>query len=158
MEYIDIIIKLRKIIRSINLESKQIEKRFGISIPQLLLLQFLSTQDNYKASSKRIKDYLNLNASTVTGIISRLESKGLVARLPKPNDKRVSLITLTASGADLLKDSPTILQQKLTKKLSKLSDMEIYELNKNIDILIEIMDVEDLDASPVLTINEIMLK
>ena len=158
MEYIEIIVKLRRIIRSINLESKQIEKRFGISIPQLLVLQFLSQQEDYKASSTRIKEYLNLNASTITGIISRLEGKGLVARLPKPNDRRVALITLTAKGAELLKESPTILQQKLTKKLAKLSDKEITELNKNIDILVEIMNIGDVDASPVLTINEISIK
>ena len=44
MQYIEILVKLRKIIRSINLESKKIEKKFGISIPQLMCLQFLSEQ------------------------------------------------------------------------------------------------------------------
>jgi DNA-binding MarR family transcriptional regulator len=29
-----------------------------------------------------MKDFFQLNASTVTGIISRLEKKGLIARLP----------------------------------------------------------------------------
>ena len=84
MQYLEILVKLRKVIRSINLESKKIEKEFGISIPQLLVLKFLSEQKDYKASSKDIKTYINLNASTVSGIIVRLEDKGLVARLPKP--------------------------------------------------------------------------
>lgn len=155
MDYKEILVKLRKIIRSINLESKKIQKEFGISIPQLLLLQYLSEQEDYRASAKDIKDYLNLNASTISGIISRLEAKNMVAKLPKPDDRRVSYITITAKGAEVLKDSPTILQQKVSKRLKKLSIAEIDQLNASIDLLIKIMDAEDLDADPVLMIREI---
>ncbi len=154
MKYIEILVKLRKIIRSINLESKKIEKELGVSIPQLLVLQYLSDQEDYKAFAKDIKAYINLNASTVSGIISRLESKGLVARLPKPNDKRAIYITLTAKGAVLIQKSPTTLQEKVSQKLKKLTPVQIDELDKNIELLTAIMDVEDIDASPLLTIKE----
>ncbi len=154
MKYIEILVKLRKIIRSINLESKKIEKEFGISIPQLLVLQFLSEQEDYRASAKEIRIYINLNASTVSGIISRLESKGLVAKLPKPNDKRTTYITLTAKGADVLQRSPTTLQEKTTQKLQKLTGEQIIELDRNIELLASIMDAEDIDAAPLITIKE----
>ena len=36
--------------------------------------------------------------STVTGILDRLEGKGLVERLPNPSDRRSQLVTLTADG------------------------------------------------------------
>ncbi len=143
MEYLEVLIKIRKIMRSINLESKRIEKAFGISIPQLLVLQYLSEQKDFKASSKSIKDYINLNASTISGIIVRLEEKGFVARLPKPEDKRASYITLTAKGSDILKQSPTTLQEKLSRRLKKLSKRQIEELNKHIDLLTELMDAGD---------------
>jgi len=154
LKYIEILIKLRKIIRSINLESKKIEKELGISIPQLLVLQYLSDQPDYRAFAKDIKGYINLNASTVSGIISRLESKGLVAKLPKPNDKRAVFITLTAKGAELLRKSPTTLQEKLSHRLKKLSPEQIDELDRNIELLTNIMDVKDLDAAPLITIKE----
>jgi DNA-binding MarR family transcriptional regulator len=153
VNYTEIIIKLRKIIRSINLESKRIEKEFGISIPQLLSLQYLHSQEDYRAQASHLRKYLNLNASTISGIIKRLEYKGLVARLPSPSDKRASYITLTAKAADLLKSSPTTLQEKLSKRLAKLSPNEISELEKNIDLLVDIMGAEDLDASPLININ-----
>ncbi|MBQ0736240.1 MarR family winged helix-turn-helix transcriptional regulator [Aquimarina celericrescens] len=155
MKYIEILVKLRKIIRSINLESKKIEKELGVSIPQLLVLQYLSDQTDYRAFAKDIKAYINLNASTVSGIISRLESKGLVARLPEPNDKRATYITLTAKGAELLQKSPTTLQEKLSQKLKKLTPFQIDELDRNIELLTSIMDVEDIDAAPLLTIKEL---
>lgn len=154
MKYIEILVKLRKIIRSINLESKKIEKELGVSIPQLLVLQYLSDQDDYKAFAKDIKAYINLNASTVSGIISRLESKSLVARLPKLHDKRAVYITLTAKGSELIQKSPTTLQEKLSLKLKKLTPGQINELDRNIELLTAIMDVEDIDAAPLLTIKE----
>jgi len=154
VKYIEILVKLRRIIRSINLESKKIEKELGVSIPQLLILQFLSDREDYKANSKDIKEYINLNASTVTGIIGRLESKGLIAKLPNPKDRRVTYITLTAKGADLLRMSPTTLQEKISQKLNNLTPGQIDELNRNIELLTNLMDVEHLDASPVLTVDE----
>ena len=154
VQYIDILIKLRRVIRSINLESKKIEKQFGISIPQLLVLQYLSDQPDKSASGKEIKSYINLNASTVSGIISRLEAKELIARLPSDADRRVNNITLTAQGSKLLSKSPTTLQEKLSVRLKQLTPDQIGELSRNIDILIQIMDAQDLDASPVITNRE----
>lgn len=155
MKYIEILVKLRKIIRSINLESKKIEKELGISIPQLLVLKYLSDQNDYRAFAKDIKGYINLNASTVSGIISRLESKGLVAKMTKSNDKRATYIILTAKGAELLHKSPPTLQEKLSQRLKKLTPEQIEELDKNIELLTLILNVEDMDAAPLLTIEEI---
>lgn len=151
MEYLDILVKLRKIIRSINLESKKIEKQMGISIPQLIILQFLSEQDEYKAQASQIKKHINLNASTVSGIIKRLESKSLVARLPRPDDRRASYVTLTAKAWELLQKSPVTLQEKMTERLKNLDDKQIEGLSENIDLLIHLMDAEDIDAAPLIT-------
>ena len=155
MKYTEILIKLRKIIRSVNLESKKIEKEFGISIPQLLVLQYLSEQEGYRAYAKDIKNYINLNASTVSGIISRLEMKGYAARLPKPDDKRAHYVTLTAKGAELLEKSPTTLQEKVSDRLKNLTPEQIGELDRNIELLTKIMDAEDIDAAPLITIKEL---
>jgi DNA-binding MarR family transcriptional regulator len=155
MQYIDILVKIRKIIRSINLESKRIEKKYGISIPQLMCLQFLSKQEDYQSTASRLKDYLMLNASTVTGILKRLESRGLIAKLPNAKDRRATLIALTAKGADLLEEPPATLQEKLTKRLQCLSPAQIQALDENIDLLVRIMGAEELDACPIITTKEI---
>lgn len=155
MQYLEILVKLRKVIRSINLESKKIQKDYGISIPQLLVLQFLSEQKDFHATSKDIKTYINLNASTVSGIIKRLEDKGLVGRFPKPNDRRGHYITLTAKGSELLKNSPTTLQEKLSSRLQRLSTSQITELNKNIELLTHLLDASNVDAAPLVSGSEI---
>ena len=121
MKHTDILVQIRTIIRSVNLEGKRIEKEYGISIPQLLCLNFLNEKDTFQASHKEIKDFLKLNASTVTGIIARLEKKGFIARLPKQKDKRVAAITITARGNELINNTPEPLHQQLSQKLKKLS-------------------------------------
>lgn len=154
MEYTEILINIRKIIRSINLESKGIEREFGISIPQYLCLNFLATTETYRATATEIGLHLNLNASTVTGIVSRLEKKGYVARLINPEDKRSSFIYLTALGDKIIQTIPNLLQDKLTLRLQELKSQELKQLQNSLDLLVKFMGVEDLDASPLLTPEE----
>ncbi|NNF34807.1 MAG: winged helix DNA-binding protein [Saprospiraceae bacterium] len=155
MNYIEILVKLRKIIRSINLESKKIEKAYGISIPQLLTLQFLSGQQEYRALARDIKEYLNLNASTVTGIITRLEEKNLVVKVPRKDDRRGSYVILTAKGSELLAESPTTLQEKFSIRLKELTTEQIADLDRNIEVLTRLLDAGDLDAAPIITNEEL---
>ncbi len=155
MDYLYILVKLRKIIRFINLENKRIEKHLGVSIPQVLCLQFLSTQPDFQSSAKLIKEHLQLNASTVTGLIARLESKGLVAKLPNTKDRRGSIIALTSKGFDMILESPQTLQDKFTNRLEKLSDKELQELDNAIDLLVQVMGAKDMDAAPILMTMEI---
>ena len=41
------------------------------------------------------------DASNVTGIVDRLEARGLIERRPSPKDRRVKLLVLTKEGARL---------------------------------------------------------
>ncbi|PTN09241.1 MarR family winged helix-turn-helix transcriptional regulator [Mangrovibacterium marinum] len=154
MNYTEIIIKIRQIVRSINLESKKVQSDFGVSIPQVLCLEFLKQSPNYQASQKDIRDHLKLNSSTVTGIISRLESKSLLARLPKTGDKRITYITLTSQGDELLKKTPDLLQQRLALKLSKLTVDDLSRINESLDLLTRMLNIQDVNASPLLTAEE----
>lgn len=145
---------MRQIVRSINLESKKIQKQYGVSIPQVLCLNFIKESSNYQSTQREIRNYLNLNASTITGIINRLEKKGLIARLPKLGDKRVSNIALTADGQRLLEKLPPLLQDKLTEQLNDLPYDKITRIERALNDLIDLLNIKDLDASPVLTIEE----
>lgn len=154
MDPMEILIDIRKIVRSINLESKKIQKDFGISIPQLLCLQYLSKQDNYQSTVSGLMKFLSLNSSTITGIINRLESKSLVARLPKMGDKRITYISLTSKGSKILKEAPEILHDQLSKKIKSLPDHKLHSIKESLDIIISAMGLEALDVSPIVTIED----
>lgn len=154
MDYSEIVTDIRRIVRSINLESKRIQKDFGISIPQLLCLTHLAGQHAYQATHKQLTEHLNLNSSTVTGIINRLEKKGLIARLPKVGDKRTTCVALTSTGYKLLKNAPNLLHDKLSHNLRKLSPEQINLVKTSLGLLIDVMEIKDVDASPLLIVEE----
>ena len=152
-KYSEIMSSVRKIVRAVNLESKRVEKTFGISIPQLLTLKFLNEEVGYKSSMKAIKEMLSLNASTVTGIVDRLEQKGLVARLPDPKDKRSTPIVLTSKGSGLLINTKESLHEKISKSLDKISEEEYQDILVSFETIINFLNIEHLDASPIIAGN-----
>ena len=49
----------------------------------------------------RLADTLSCDASNVTGLVDRLESRGLVRRQPSVEDRRVKVLQLTPAGSRL---------------------------------------------------------
>lgn len=153
MKTTDILIQIRKIVRSINLESKKIQKEYGVSIPQVLCLNYLHDAPNFQATQGELKRFLNLNSSTISGIVNRLEIKGLVARLPKSGDKRMVNIGLTSAGDDLIASMPSLLHEQLSDKLQTLKATELKQIEESLDVLVQLLDIQSVDASPVITIE-----
>ena len=156
MDSTDILINIRKIVRSINLESKRIQKDYGVSIPQVLCLSYLSRAANFQATQSEIKSFLNLNSSTVSGIIQRLEKKGMIARLPKSGDKRVTNLILTAPGENLLRQVPPLLHDRLSVKLERIEQQELKNIEDVLEKLVDMLQIAEIEASPLIT-NDIDL-
>lgn len=153
MDTTEILIKIRKIVRSVDIESKKIQKEYGVSIPQVLCLNFLHESHHYQATQGEIREFLNLNSSTVSGIINRLEKKGLLARLPKSGDKRVVNIALTSAGDKLLRTIPSLLHEQLSEKLQKLEQTELDKVEESLETLVRLLDIELVKASPLITLE-----
>src|SRR5688572_28701693 len=52
-------------------------------------------------SMRELAERLKSDPSNVTGLIDRLEARGLVERRPDPNDRRIKGLALTAAGASI---------------------------------------------------------
>jgi DNA-binding MarR family transcriptional regulator len=61
---------------------------------------------------------LHLGKSSVTGLVDRVERRGLVERVTDPRDRRAFQVRLTWDGARLATDS----HRELTARLEKLTD------------------------------------
>jgi DNA-binding MarR family transcriptional regulator len=154
LDSLDIIVNIRKIVRSLNLESKAIQKDFGLSITQLLCLGHLQNSPSYKSTHKKLMQLLSLNSSTVSGILNRLEKRGYVARISSEQDKRSKLIMLTASGLKLLEETPNVLHDRLADRLDVLSAADKEMVQKSLNIIIAAMEIKGMEASPLLTPEE----
>ena len=51
---------------------------------------------------------LDIDQMTVSGIVSRLEKRGLIDRYPDPNDSRAKLAKLTPAGLALVTDAKNV--------------------------------------------------
>ena len=83
-----------------------------------------------------LAETLACHASNVTGLVDRLESRGLVLRRPSPADRRVKILILTPTGARLR----TLLLDRMTAApaaLERLSPREQRELVRILKRLLE---------------------
>jgi DNA-binding MarR family transcriptional regulator len=79
--------------------SKRTERRHGITMPQRLVLRLIGHGDD--PTSGHLAAALHLHPSTLTGILQRLERRGLVERRGHPEDGRRRVFRLTATGRRL---------------------------------------------------------
>jgi DNA-binding MarR family transcriptional regulator len=147
----EILRAIRRILRAVNLESKRCQKEYGLSMPQLLVLSFIAQEPEMRATNKAIKAHMQLNASTVTGILQRLLTKGYVARVPNADDHRGSLVALTQSGYDLITSTPPPLQLKLERGIEKLSESDRKKLKKYFEFVVQLLELGEDDAAPIFT-------
>jgi DNA-binding MarR family transcriptional regulator len=87
----------------------------GLSEAQCHVLQLLEPGE--PIAMCRVADRLDCDPSNVTGIVDRLEARGLVERRADPRDRRVKKLVLTAAGRELrarfaerLAEPPTVLR------------------------------------------------
>ncbi|HPI79321.1 MAG TPA: MarR family transcriptional regulator [Cyclobacteriaceae bacterium] len=153
MDTLDILIDIRKIVRSINLESKRVQKDFGISIPQLLCLGHIDRASNKMSTHGELMKLLSLNSSTITGIVNRLEKKELVKRLPKSGDKRVTYLGITGRGSEVVKQAPDILHDQLAKRIKSLPEATQLKIKDALGIIVAAMEIEGEEAAPLIAMN-----
>jgi MarR family 2-MHQ and catechol resistance regulon transcriptional repressor len=77
-------------------------RKIGLTTPQFDVLTTLSNAAVQQMTPKELGEQTWITKGTLTGIIDRLEAKGLVERLPSAVDGRSQIIALTGKGKKLL--------------------------------------------------------
>ena len=84
----------------------------------------------------RLAQSLACDASNVTGLVDRLESRGLVRRRPSPEDRRVKVLDLTPAGARLR----SIVLERMSRPPENLNRLSADEQRALVRILRRLMD------------------
>ncbi|MGA9851485.1 MAG: MarR family transcriptional regulator [Gammaproteobacteria bacterium] len=134
----DILLALRRIIRSMDISSRQLNSEHGLTTPQLICLQHL--QDQGPLTTGMLARLVSLSPATVTGILDRLELRGLVTRERRPEDKRRVLVTVTPVGAAAAEAAPSHLAKRFTQALERLPEDERGEVLRVIQYLADLAD------------------
>ena len=144
-----ILLSVRRIMRAIDMHSSYLARQYGLTSPQLICLKKLSKEK--EMTPGRLAKEVHLSHATVTGIINRIEKKGLVQRTRSTQDGRSYLIRLTDSGLSMIKSSPSMLQEHFMNELSKLAEWEKTMILSSLQRITSILNVESIDAAPVMT-------
>lgn len=76
--------------------SKRMEAAYGITGPQRLVVRIVGRWPNVSAGE--LADTLRLHPSTLTGVLRRLEERGVIERRPVARDRRRVRLRLTPVG------------------------------------------------------------
>ncbi|MHC4406749.1 MAG: MarR family winged helix-turn-helix transcriptional regulator [Planctomycetota bacterium] len=143
-----VIAALRRITRAIDLHSRLLLQKNGLTIPQLAALQ--ATQRLQPINVGALARDIHLGPATVTGILGRLEKRGLVSRTRGDLDRRSVVVQLTDEGAKLVAEAPSLLQDRFHRELAKLQEWEQTMILATLQRIASMMDAEDIEAAPVL--------
>lgn len=90
----------------------------------------MSIQEDTNISQKDMSSIFNMNESTVTRLIAKIEDKKFIKTTKNPNNKRKKEMKLTKKGKDILKEVQ-LYENKWNKNFqSNLKKDEIKELNR----------------------------
>jgi DNA-binding MarR family transcriptional regulator len=140
-----IIYSIRRLMRAGELYTKELNKIYNISSAQLNCL--LAIHQNGPMAPSQIAKLIMINSSTITGIIDRLEQKGLVKRLRISDDRRVITVELTKNGKVLAENAPPPIQWKLIEGLNKISQRDIKGISDSLEKLTKMLEVQDLEVT-----------
>lgn len=104
-----------------------------LTYPQYLVMQYL--WENHSASVDEIGSALLLDSGTLTPLLKRLQSKGLLSRARDPKDERRCIIALTPTGTALEAQANTV-RQKVAQHFN-LDPELIKNLNNVIGQILE---------------------
>jgi DNA-binding MarR family transcriptional regulator len=98
----------------------------SISITHLQVMNILDAAGPMPMG--HLAEQLGSTLPTLTGLVSRMERRGLVTRTHDETDRRVVLVQITAAGADELRDLTGLRHQRLARAVALLSEPQQREL------------------------------
>ncbi|UAA39919.1 MarR family transcriptional regulator [Paraneptunicella aestuarii] len=152
----ELLIALRKVIRAIDMRSKQLSRDVGVTGPQLLVMQNIGKEPGIMV--RQIADNINLSSATVTNILDRLEAKELVQRIRSTEDKRRVGVFLTEIGQATLSEAPLPFQEHFVNRFSQLQEWEQSQMVATMQRIASMMDADNIDASPLLEVGSLAEK
>ncbi|WP_224361497.1 MarR family winged helix-turn-helix transcriptional regulator [Hyalangium versicolor] len=115
--------------------SKRMESTLGITGPQRLVLRLVGRFPGITAGA--LAQILHVHPSTLTGVLKRLEKRGLLERKSDPLDGRKALFALTEAGRVLDVPSTGTVESAVQRVLSRMTRARILHTQDVLTALAE---------------------
>jgi DNA-binding MarR family transcriptional regulator len=148
-----VIVALRRITRAIDLHSRELMQQIGLTAPQLAALKAIARLQPVTVGA--LAKSIHLSQATLSGILTRLETRILVSRVRSVSDRRTVVVELTEEGRAVLENAPSLLQDQFRRELLKLQDWEQTQMLAALQRIATMMDAEGIDAAPILAVGAV---
>ncbi|WP_372368814.1 MarR family winged helix-turn-helix transcriptional regulator [Candidatus Uabimicrobium sp. HlEnr_7] len=139
----NVLIAIRQMIRAVDLRSKNLVQKCGLTGPQLSVLKELAKHDEILVGN--LAKILNLSNATVTGILDRLQHKQMLLKERSQQDRRKTFVRLTDLGRDILSGAPSLLEEQFVHKFRKLQVWEQNLILSTLQRVATMMNVKEID-------------
>ncbi|MCY1076559.1 MarR family winged helix-turn-helix transcriptional regulator [Archangium lansingense] len=136
MEFLRLLWAVDQGLRSI---SKEMETTLGLTGPQRLVVRLVGQYPGITAGG--LAEILHVHPSTLTGVMKRLQKRGLVERKSDPLDARKALLYLTAAGRELNVPSEGTVEAAVQRALSRVPKAGLEGAQSVLTVLAEELGV-----------------
>ena len=137
------LIALRRILRATELYARDLAQAVGVTPAQLRVMQIVD--DKTSATPKTLANQMRVSQATITTLVDKLV------------DRRQINILMTDLGHNVLEKAPDALQQRYVRAFAGLADWEQAQLVSSLERVADMLDAQNIDASPVLATGELGL-
>jgi len=131
---------LRRIVRALHESHRRAEQRWQLSAAQLLVLQRVAEEPTLSVNELANRTFTH--QSTVSVVVARLVSRGLVRRSRADDDARRAELALTPSGRALLRRAMSSAQAQLLDALEAMPSARLRVIASGIDDVVHALGVE----------------
>jgi DNA-binding MarR family transcriptional regulator len=131
---------LGRAVGSLRCAGSQRLVKLGISMTHFNVLTLLRHHDAMPMS--RLADVIGASLPSATGIVDRMEERGLVERVRVPDDRRVVLVRPTQAGLDLVDEAELVRSDLFRRALAHLDDRDLDDLARIMNHLRDAVEAE----------------
>ncbi len=135
---------LRQLSRILDINSRRLARERGVTSVQLFCLNTMVEDGTSTATS--IAEKVHLSASTVVGILDRLEGKKFITRQRDADDRRVVRVSLTDEGRHVAVSTPHPVQDLLERKFNGLTRAKANGIALSLESLVNMLDGDKIDG------------
>ena len=147
----DALIALRQIQRRTEQASKRLAAMVGLTPSQLLVMQILSARG--EVSAGELSKMTQLKHATITTLVDKLVTRGLLSRRRCEEDRRRVWLMLLPEGQAAITTAPDLLQDTFQVRFGQLPDWQQAMLVSSLERITALLDAEDLEAAPILDVG-----
>ncbi|MBA1272665.1 MarR family winged helix-turn-helix transcriptional regulator [Stutzerimonas azotifigens] len=117
---------LRRLQQAAEVHAKRLSRYGGLTPLQQLILQVLAVEKELTAS--QLARFVSLSQASLSGVLERLEGRGLISRRRDEQDRRKQWLHLDESGRDALRDAPSLLPEHVLERFAALPEWERHSI------------------------------